>query len=93
MRYNNCKSSISTIPCGAPQGSDVVPLLFIIYTNDLPNSPTSCKTILFADDIALYYQQLLLKVTYIINSNMCDNITIGEETIQRKDSQICRHVY
>jgi hypothetical protein len=52
--YNLTKSSTHTIPCGVPQGSVLGPLLFIIYTNDLPNCLTYSKAILFADDTTIY---------------------------------------
>ena len=120
VQYNNCKSSISTIPCGVPQGSVLGPLLFIIYTNDLPNNLISCKTIPFADDTTLYLSSTDIQYLYTtankdlesltewFRSNKLSldvgqthyvlfthkpimvpenlNITIGEETIQRRDT-------
>ncbi len=54
VQYKNVKSSTLAIPCGVPQGSVLGPLLFIIYTNDLPNCLSWSKAILFADDTTIY---------------------------------------
>ena len=45
-------SDMCTIEADVPQGSVLGPLLFLIYTNDLPNSVNS-KLILYADDVVL----------------------------------------
>lgn len=53
--YNNSESSSISIYSGVPQGSILSPLLFIIYTIDIINSPIFCETQAYADDTQLYY--------------------------------------
>ena len=54
VRVDTAVSSWKNVPAGVPQGSVLGPLLFLIYTSDLPEqieSPVTCN--LFADDTAL----------------------------------------
>ena len=54
VTYRDTHSKYHRVTCGVPQGSVLGPLLFIIYTNDLPNSLNNSKSILFADDTTIY---------------------------------------
>ena len=52
----NTKSNCETITCGIPQGSTLGPLLFLLYSNDLPNCSSKLSFKIFADDTNMFYK-------------------------------------
>jgi hypothetical protein len=54
VQIDGIQSDHLTITTGVPQGSILGPLLFTIYINDLPNSCSIFKPIIYADDTTLY---------------------------------------
>ena len=48
-------TDLETITCGAPQGSILGPLLFLIFVNDLHKVTKYLDPIMFADDTNLFY--------------------------------------
>ena len=75
VHYGGIHSKINTIECGVPQGSVLGPLLFIIYTNDLPDTLNLVKSILFADDTTLYYSYPNIPHLYETMNKELDNLT------------------
>ena len=49
-------SEVANIACGVPQGSNLGPLLFLLYINDLPNCLEETQASMFADDTNLSCQ-------------------------------------
>ena len=52
---NGVQSTPQTMTCGIPQGSNLGPLLFILYINYLPLCVKNSEVSLYADDTCLYY--------------------------------------
>ena len=51
---NGVPSEWAEISTGAPQGSILGPLLFVMFVTDLPSVVEECTTNLYADDTAIY---------------------------------------
>ena len=56
---------------GAPQGSQIGPLLFILYINYLTNHVDSCKISLFVDDSKLFRDISSVKHCQFVQKDMC----------------------
>jgi hypothetical protein len=52
--YNGMRSNVLPVTCGVPQGSILGPLLFLTYINDMKNTLTLCRPILYADDTNIF---------------------------------------
>ena len=52
--FNGSYSKWNPMNCGVPQGSCLGPLLYSIFTNDLPLGLNNVNTIMYADDTTLY---------------------------------------
>lgn len=54
VKYNGSVSNKFSAPSGVPQGSNLGPLLFVIFINDIPDVIKYSTCLLFADDMKFY---------------------------------------
>ena len=55
VKVNGLKSSLMPVKQGVPQGSNVGPILFILFINDLPLHVTNSDVDIYADDSTLAF--------------------------------------
>ncbi len=55
VEINNVHSDMKPIFCGVPQGSNLGPLLFIVFFNDIADRIQHSNVITYADDTVVYY--------------------------------------
>ena len=71
VQMGSTVSSEQTMTCGIPQASSLGPVLFLIYTNDLPNCSNALTFRIFADDTNVFASASDLKVLEkIVNSEL-----------------------
>ena len=56
VSVNGKSSSLLTVSFSVPQGSELSPILFLVYINDLPYVSKNRTLYLFADDTNIYYK-------------------------------------
>lgn len=73
VSFGGERSSFKEIGTGVPQGSNIGPLLFLIYINDICKINLNGTPRLFADDTALFYPNTNPE---IITSNMSEDLRL-----------------
>ena len=64
-------SILYNVTCGIPQGSNLGPLLFSVYVNDMTDNLETTKAILFADDTTTYnFDKNGNHLTQILNNDL-----------------------
>ena len=61
--FNGSLSNIIQVESGIPQGSCLGPLLFSIFTNDMPLTLSKARVSMYADDSTLYMSATATEMT------------------------------
>jgi len=70
-QVNGQLSNSKPVTCGVPQGSNLGPLLFLVYINDLPNCLNCGTPRMFADDTSISYaSDSLEELQNVLNSEL-----------------------
>ena len=71
VSINGYNSDLMPVICGVPQGSVLVPHLFLIYINDLHKAIRYCKVHHFADDTNFFHTNKSVKnLDKLVNHDM-----------------------
>jgi hypothetical protein len=71
VSFNGSVSNVKHVKCGVPQGSSLGPLLFSIFTNDLPLALNKACVSMSADDSTIYASETTAnEVTAAINKEL-----------------------
>ena len=79
---NGTSSRWTAVGSGVPQGSQLGPILFLLFVNDMPNVVTSGTTAMFADDSKCYkvtnhhsdYLHLQQDLDALSNWSLCNEL-------------------
>ncbi|MDD9361364.1 MAG: reverse transcriptase family protein, partial [Anaplasma sp.] len=71
VRVSSCLSNPFLATSGVPQGSNLGPLLFLIFVNDLTSCVKYSKMLLFADDIKLYRRTNTVEDRVLLQRDVC----------------------
>jgi hypothetical protein len=56
VKVLDCRSAVTNITSGVPQGGHLSPILFALFINGLNNALRHCRFLAFADDVKLFLQ-------------------------------------
>ena len=80
MHYNvNSKKTLLDIVCGVPRGSILWPLLLLLYINDLPQGSKLLDSMIFTDDINIFYLGKDIRSLFNTVSKELPNISLVQQ--------------
>lgn len=90
--FNGTLSDSKQLDCGVPQGSCLGPLLYSIFTNDLPYAIEQASLTMYADDSTIYYAALTCsELNQVLSSelNIIHNWIIANKLVLNTSKTVC----